>query len=145
MRFMKRPNDFLFRALVILASVSLAVLSLLVIYSVVMRYVFSDAPDFVEPIALLLVIVIAMFGAALKVREGGHIAVAGLLFHATYLAGVFEAIVPFLILVACALLVAQPAASRVVERHGHHGARLRNVSHLAVGTTFADLRGGYRE
>jgi TRAP-type transport system small permease protein len=73
MRFMKRPNDFLFRALVVVASVSLAVLCLLVIYSVVMRYVFNDAPDFVEPIALLLVIVIAMFGAALKVREGGHI------------------------------------------------------------------------
>lgn len=73
MSLMKRPNDFLFRVLVILASVSLAVLSLLVIYSVVLRYVFSDAPDFVEPIALLLVIVIAMFGAALKVREGGHI------------------------------------------------------------------------
>ena len=73
MSFIKRPNDFLFRVLVVVASVSLAVLSLLVIYSVVMRYVFSDAPDFVEPIALLLVIVIAMFGAALKVREGGHI------------------------------------------------------------------------
>lgn len=73
MRFMKRPNDFLFRALVVVAAVSLAVLCVLVIYSVVMRYVFSDAPDFVEPIALLLVIVIAMFGAALKVREGGHI------------------------------------------------------------------------
>ncbi|CAN7619645.1 TRAP transporter small permease [Paraburkholderia terricola] len=73
MKFMKRPNDFLFRVLVIVASVSLAVLSLLVIYGVVMRYVFSDAPDFVEPIALLLVIVIAMFGAALKVRESGHI------------------------------------------------------------------------
>ncbi|MFM0340272.1 TRAP transporter small permease [Paraburkholderia fungorum] len=73
MRFMKRPNDFLFRVLVVVASVSLAALCLLVIYSVVMRYVFSDAPDFVEPIALLLVIVIAMFGAALKVREGGHI------------------------------------------------------------------------
>ncbi|MEC5408687.1 TRAP transporter small permease [Paraburkholderia sp. MPAMCS5] len=70
---MKRPNDFLFHALAVLASISLAALSLLVIYSVVMRYVFSDAPDFVEPIALLLVIVIAMFGAALKVREGGHI------------------------------------------------------------------------
>ncbi|MFL9910714.1 TRAP transporter small permease [Paraburkholderia sp. RL17-337-BIB-A] len=70
---MKRPNDFLFRALVVVAAVSLAVLCVLVIYSVVMRYVFSDAPDFVEPIALLLVIVIAMFGAALKVREGGHI------------------------------------------------------------------------
>ncbi|NPT36815.1 TRAP transporter small permease [Paraburkholderia xenovorans] len=73
MSLITRPNDFLFRVLVIVASVSLAVLSLLVIYSVVMRYVFSDAPDFVEPIALLLVIVIAMFGAALKVREGGHI------------------------------------------------------------------------
>jgi len=70
---MKRPNDFLFRVLAVVASASLAVLSILVIYGVVMRYVFSDAPDFVEPIALLLVIVIAMFGAALKVREGGHI------------------------------------------------------------------------
>jgi len=70
---MKRPNDFLFHVLVVVASVSLAALSLLVIYGVVMRYVFSDAPDFVEPIALLLVIVIAMFGAALKVRESGHI------------------------------------------------------------------------
>ncbi|QLD51290.1 TRAP transporter small permease [Paraburkholderia fungorum] len=73
MSFMKRPNDVLFRVLVVVASASLATLCLLVIYSVVMRYVFSDAPDFVEPIALLLVIVIAMFGAALKVREGGHI------------------------------------------------------------------------
>ena len=35
--------------------------------------------------------------------------------------GVFEAIVPFLILLSCALLVAQPAASRVVERRGHQG------------------------
>jgi len=73
MSFLKRPNDFLFRTLLVVASLSLAILCLLVIYSVVMRYVFSDAPDFVEPIALLLVIVIAMFGAALKVREGGHI------------------------------------------------------------------------
>ncbi len=73
MKFITRPNDFLFQALVVVASLSLAALSLIVIYGVVMRYVFNDAPDFVEPIALLLVIVIAMFGAALKVREGGHI------------------------------------------------------------------------
>src|ERR1700754_4325656 len=73
MQFLKRPNDLLFRLLVVAASLGLAVLSLLVIYSVVMRYVFNDAPDFVEPIALLLVILIAMFGAALKVREGAHI------------------------------------------------------------------------
>ncbi len=73
MTFMKRPNDFLFRVLAIVASISLAVLTLLVFYGVVMRYVFNDAPDFVEPIALLLVVVIAMFGASLKVRESGHI------------------------------------------------------------------------
>jgi TRAP-type C4-dicarboxylate transport system permease small subunit len=73
MSCLKRPNDFLFSLLAVVSSASLAGLCLLVIYSVVMRYVFSDAPDFVEPIALLLVIVIALFGAALKVREGGHI------------------------------------------------------------------------
>lgn len=73
MNFLKRPNDVLFGLLTIIAASSLAGLSVLVFYGVVMRYVFNDAPDFVEPIALLLVIVIAMFGAALKVRERGHI------------------------------------------------------------------------
>ena len=38
-----------------------------------MRYVFDNAPDYVEPIGLLLVLVIAFMGAALKVRDGGHI------------------------------------------------------------------------
>jgi TRAP-type C4-dicarboxylate transport system permease small subunit len=73
MNFLKLQNDFLFRLLTVLASIALAVLTILVFYSVVMRYVFASAPDFVEPVALLLVIVIAMFGAALKVRERGHI------------------------------------------------------------------------
>ncbi|KWF94212.1 C4-dicarboxylate ABC transporter permease [Burkholderia diffusa] len=66
-------NDLLFRALAAVASLCLAALTVLVFYAVVMRYVFENAPDFVEPIALLLVIVIAMFGAAMKVRDGGHI------------------------------------------------------------------------
>ncbi|MBY4871059.1 TRAP transporter small permease [Burkholderia sp. Bp9017] len=66
-------NDLLFRTLAVIASLCLAALTLLVFYAVVMRYVFENAPDFVEPIALLLVIVIAMFGAAMKVRDGGHI------------------------------------------------------------------------
>ena len=46
---------------------------MLVLYGVIMRYVFDNAPDYVEPIALLLVITIAFFGAALKVRDRGHI------------------------------------------------------------------------
>ncbi|MCX5541333.1 TRAP transporter small permease [Paraburkholderia sp. CNPSo 3076] len=73
MTFLKLPNDLLFRLLTILASVALAALTVLVFYGVIMRYVFESAPDFVEPIALLLVVTIAMFGAALKVRERGHI------------------------------------------------------------------------
>jgi TRAP-type transport system small permease protein len=73
MTFLKYPNDLLFRLLTIFSSLALVALTILVFYGVIMRYVFADAPDFVEPIALLLVIVIAMFGAALKVRERGHI------------------------------------------------------------------------
>jgi TRAP-type C4-dicarboxylate transport system permease small subunit len=73
MNFMKRPNDLIARALTLVATVGLIVLSVLVLYGVIMRYVFNDAIDYVEPIALLLVIVIAFFGAALRVRDGGHI------------------------------------------------------------------------
>lgn len=73
MRFFKRTNDFVAGVLTVVAAACLVVLCALVLYGVVMRYVFDDAPDFVEPIALLLVIAIAFFGAALRVRDGGHI------------------------------------------------------------------------
>jgi TRAP-type transport system small permease protein len=105
MSFLKRPNDFLFRALLVAASASLAVLCLLVIYSVVMRYVFSDAPDFVEPIALLLVILIAMFGAALKVREGGHIGLDSLVKKLSAKGQVVAAGIQHLCLIVFAVMV----------------------------------------
>ena len=38
-----------------------------------LRYVFNDAPPYVEQVALLLVISVAMFGAAAGVRDAGHI------------------------------------------------------------------------
>jgi len=53
--------------------------------------------------------------------------------------GVFEAIVPFLILLSCALLVAQPAAARVVERRGHQG----RPAAVHGGTFAASVYGGY--
>jgi uncharacterized membrane protein YfcA len=53
--------------------------------------------------------------------------------------GVFEAIVPFLILLSCALLVAQPAAARVVERRGHQG----RPAAVHAGTFLAAVYGGY--
>jgi TRAP-type C4-dicarboxylate transport system permease small subunit len=55
------------------ACVCLAGLGLIVIYGVVLRYVFNDAPPYVEQVALLLVISVATFGAAAGVRDAGHI------------------------------------------------------------------------
>jgi TRAP-type C4-dicarboxylate transport system permease small subunit len=43
-----------------------------------MRYGFNSAPPFVEQVALLLVICVAMFGASAGVRDEGHIGVESL-------------------------------------------------------------------
>jgi TRAP-type C4-dicarboxylate transport system permease small subunit len=55
------------------ARLSLALLGLVVIFGVVMRYAFNDAPPYIEQVALILVISVAMFGAAAGARDGGHI------------------------------------------------------------------------
>jgi TRAP-type C4-dicarboxylate transport system permease small subunit len=55
------------------ASLCLAALGIVVIYGVIMRYAFNDAPPYVEQVALLLVISVAMFGAAAGVHDAGHI------------------------------------------------------------------------
>lgn len=44
-----------------------------VAYSVLMRYVFHNAPPWAEQAALILVIIVAMLSAAVTVREAGHI------------------------------------------------------------------------
>lgn len=49
-----------------------------VVWGVIMRYVFNDAPPYVEQIALILVITVAMFGAAAGVRDEGHIGMESL-------------------------------------------------------------------
>ena len=56
-----------------LARGCLAALGVIVIYGVVMRYAFNAAPPYVEQVALLLVISVAMFGAAAGVHDAGHI------------------------------------------------------------------------
>jgi TRAP-type transport system small permease protein len=66
-------NSRLSRWALYLASVCLAALLAVVVYGVVMRYVFNDAPPYVEQVALLLVISVAMFGASAGVRDAGHI------------------------------------------------------------------------
>ena len=57
----------------VLACACLSGLLAVVIYGVVLRYVFNNAPAYVEQVALLLVISVAMFGASAGVRDAGHI------------------------------------------------------------------------
>lgn len=66
-------NARLSRWALYVACVCLAGLLAVVVYGVVMRYVFNDAPSYVEQVALLLVISVAMFGASAGVRDAGHI------------------------------------------------------------------------
>jgi TRAP-type transport system small permease protein len=66
-------NARLSRWALYLACLCLAALLAVVVYGVVMRYVFNDAPPYVEQVALLLVISVAMFGASAGVRDAGHI------------------------------------------------------------------------
>jgi TRAP-type transport system small permease protein len=44
-----------------------------VVWGVILRYVFNNPQPYVEQIALLLVIQVAMFGASAMVRDAGHI------------------------------------------------------------------------
>ncbi|MFM9921431.1 TRAP transporter small permease [Variovorax sp. H27-G14] len=66
-------NARLSRWAMYIACVCLVGLLGVVVYGVVLRYVFNDAPPYVEQVALLLVISVAMFGASAGVRDAGHI------------------------------------------------------------------------
>jgi TRAP-type C4-dicarboxylate transport system permease small subunit len=66
-------NAILSRWVLRAACVCLAGLGVVVVYGVVMRYAFNDPPPYVEQVALMLVICVAMFGAAAGVHDVGHI------------------------------------------------------------------------
>ncbi len=73
MNWLTAVNTRLSRWAMYIACTGLASLVCVVDYSVIMRYVFNDAPAFAEQVALLMVIVVAMFGASAGVRDEGHI------------------------------------------------------------------------
>lgn len=66
-------NARLSRWAMYVACASLAGLLAIVVYGVVLRYIFNDAPPYVEQVALLLIVSVAMFGASAGVRDAGHI------------------------------------------------------------------------
>src|ERR1700685_3012409 len=73
MHWLTAVNAFLSRWAMYLACLCLSGLLAVVVFGVVRRYAFNDAPPYVEQVALLLVISVAMFGAAAGVRDAGHI------------------------------------------------------------------------
>lgn len=79
MELLSALNARLSRWTMYLACTCLLGLLAVVVYGVVMRYVFNDAPPYVEQVALLLVISVAMFGASAGVRDAGHIGLDSLI------------------------------------------------------------------
>jgi TRAP-type C4-dicarboxylate transport system permease small subunit len=73
MNWLTRINALMSRWVMYLACLCLVGLLSVVVYGVVLRYVFNDAPAYVEQVALLLVVSVAMFGASAGVRDAGHI------------------------------------------------------------------------
>ena len=73
MKWLTLLNSILSRWAMYLACICLVGLLGVVVYGVVLRYIFNDAPPYVEQVALLLVISVAMFGASAGVRDAGHI------------------------------------------------------------------------
>ena len=73
MNWLTAVNSRLSRWAMYIACACLLGLLAVVVYGVVLRYAFNNAPPYVEQLALLLVISVAMFGAAAGVRDAGHI------------------------------------------------------------------------
>jgi uncharacterized membrane protein YfcA len=83
-------------------------------------------------------------GARLRALSltGGVGAAAGTAILLKTPSGVFDAVVPFLVLLACALLAVQPLLRAAVIRHqGHEGNAPAPVLHAAIG--LACVYGGY--
>ncbi len=64
---------WLARVVLLTAVVGLITIVLAVAYQVFGRYILNDTPTWAESLALLLILWVTMFGAAIAVRDAGHI------------------------------------------------------------------------
>ncbi len=69
---MKSILDALTRAALVIAGVSLLTIALVQAWQVFARYVLNDSPGWTEPLALFLMNITMMFGAAVSVRRDQH-------------------------------------------------------------------------
>ena len=77
-RGVTRALDRLTTGVIGVACVSLVVMALIQAWQVFARYVLNDSPGWTEPLALLLMSVLVMFGAAVAVRRETHFAFTSL-------------------------------------------------------------------
>ena len=89
-----------------------------VVYGVVLRYVFNNAPAYVEQVALLLVISVAMFGAAAGVRDAGHIGLDSLVALMSVRVQFWCSIVVYLLSIAFGLALLAGSVEMGVSTHG---------------------------
>lgn len=75
LRFMDTSFDRMSRLCLIIAGTALVVMTGIFAWLVFGRYVLNDTPTWVEQVSLLLVMVIAFFGAAVGVHQHTHLSV----------------------------------------------------------------------
>ncbi len=74
-----RINAFLAKYSMFLAVAGLYAIVACVVYQVFGRYVLNDTPTWAESLTLVLVLYVALLGAAVGVRDAGHIGMESLL------------------------------------------------------------------
>ena len=75
LRILDKVNGLIARMCVLLAGSALVVMTVIFAWLVFGRYVLNDTPTWVEQVSLLLVMVIAFFGAAVGVHQNNHLSV----------------------------------------------------------------------
>ncbi len=75
LRVMDKTYDLISKICMLLAGVSLVVMTAIFAWLVFGRYVLNDTPTWVEQVSLLLVMVIAFLGAAVGVHQHTHLSV----------------------------------------------------------------------
>ena len=78
MNTLTKVNGCLSKCAIVIAIICLFSIVVTVLGSVIWRYGLNDAPAWSEQVALLLVINVAMFGAAAGIRDEGHIGMESL-------------------------------------------------------------------
>ena len=111
-------NSVLSRWTMYLACLSLVGLLAVVVYGVVLRYVFNNAPAYVEQVALLLVISVAMFGASAGVRDAGHIGLDSVVMMLPERAQFWCEVIVFLLSIAFAIALFAGGAEMASSTRG---------------------------